>query len=78
MDSFNADAKQVQKLLADSVLSVSLYQPLIALFDREFVWLQSHGLSADSTTDTKSLLRPKPLRDAAPLRQTILDYEDEY
>ncbi|GMQ46618.1 ABC transporter substrate-binding protein [Vibrio sp. 10N] len=78
MDSFNADAKQVQKLLADSVLSVSLYQPLIALFDREFVWLQSHGLSADSTTDTKNLLRPKPLRDAAPLRQTILDYENEY
>ncbi len=78
MDSFNADAKQVQKLLTDSVLSVSLYQPLIALFDREFVWLQSHGLSAGSMTDTKSLLRPKPLRDAAPLRQTILDYENEY
>ncbi|GAL36511.1 hypothetical protein JCM19240_2580 [Vibrio maritimus] len=78
MDSFSADSKQIQKLLVDSVLSVSLYQPLIALFDRERVWLQSHGLSEDSMVDTKSMLRPKPLRDAAPLRQTILDYENEY
>ncbi|USD62015.1 hypothetical protein J4N45_08690 [Vibrio sp. SCSIO 43140] len=76
IENLKTDPKQLEKLLEESVLSVSLYQPLVTLFNRELVWLKSHGLYEEAIVNTRDMLRPEPLRDAAPLRQTIIDYEN--
>lgn len=76
IDSLKTDPQQLNKILDESVLSVSLYQPLVTLFNRELVWLKSHGLYEEAIINTQDMLRPEPLRDAAPLRQTIIDYEN--
>ncbi|WP_234495943.1 ABC transporter substrate-binding protein [Vibrio maritimus] len=76
VENLKTDPHQLNKLLNESVLSVSLYQPLVTLFNRELVWLKSHGLYEEAIVNTRDMLRPEPLRDAAPLRQTIIDYEN--
>lgn len=75
IENLKTDPQQLKKILDESVLSVSLYQPLVTLFNRELVWLKSHGLYEEAIVNSRDMLRPKPLRDAAPLRQTIIDYE---
>lgn len=76
IENLKTDPQQLEKLLEESVLSVSLYQPLVTLFNRELVWLKSHGLYEEAIVNTRDMLRPEPLRDAAPLRQTIIEYEN--
>lgn len=70
------DADKLNNILEDSVLEVSLYQPLIPLLERERDWLQSHGVDQVRSVPLHELLRAGPLKNVAPLKQTIVDYEN--
>ena len=76
--SLKTSPKQLSILHNDSVWEVSLYQPLLPLLERQMEWLISHGVDegkGKSFTSSASL-RPDVLQHVAPLRQTVIAYED--
>ncbi|MGR5175266.1 ABC transporter substrate-binding protein [Vibrio mediterranei] len=76
MNRLNTDADKLHNIFVDSVLEVSLYQPLLPLLEREREWLQSHGVEQAGRVALHEMLRAEPLKKVAPLRQTIVDYEN--
>ncbi|MBC7004920.1 hypothetical protein BIZ37_20355 [Photobacterium sp. BZF1] len=76
--SLKTTPKQLSILHNDSVWEVSLYQPLIPLLERQMEWLISHGVDEGKgkSFSSSTSLRPDVLQHIAPLRQTVIAYED--
>ena len=74
--SLKTTPQKLSRLHQDSVWEVSLYQPLIPLLERQMEWLVSYGLEEGKTFSSSSSLRPDVLQQIAPLRQTVVSYED--
>ena len=74
--SLKTTPKQLSILHNDSVWEVSLYQPLLPLLERQMEWLVSHGVDEDKSFTSSASLRPDVLQHVAPLRQTVIAYED--
>lgn len=74
--SLKTTPQQLSILHNDSIWEVSLYQPLIPLLERQMEWLISHGVAEGQSYDSSTSLRPDVLQMVAPLRQTVLAYED--